>query len=152
MGRSNYLSVGGGFGPVVAEDTLHAEYRDFCGIYFGNSKTRTSDVTSGDGTSNTAAFGEFLGGLRKDGARAAELSWMGSGMLVGKYGLKPIYGPDGNDYYFLQFQSVHAGGAVLHFAFADGSVRGVRQDISTATWLALTGMRDGRVLNIAELE
>jgi prepilin-type processing-associated H-X9-DG protein len=150
LGRANYLGVGGGFGPVEAGDVLHTEFYGYDGIYYANSKTTISSIT--DGTSSTLAFGEFLGGLYRDGSRYGELSWLGAGSLVGKYGLTPIYGPNQNDYHYLQFQSNHSGGAVLNFAFADGSVRGVRHTCSWAAWKAALGKADGQVLDPANLE
>src|SRR5262249_58985366 len=96
-----------------------------------------------DGTSNTLAFGEFLGGLLKDGTRVGELSWMGSGCLPTKFGLAPIYGPQGDDYNFKMFQSGHTG--IVNFAFADGSVRGISQASDYDAFLAASGMADGRV-------
>jgi prepilin-type processing-associated H-X9-DG protein len=150
LGRSNYLGVAGGFGPVVADDTLHAQFFGYCGIYYANSQTKILDVT--DGSSNTFAFGEALAGLYRDGTRYGELSWMGSGALVTKYGLTPRYGPNGNDYYQLQFQSTHAGGALINFAFADGSVRGIQQTGDWSAWLAASGKADGQIYNSSDLE
>jgi prepilin-type processing-associated H-X9-DG protein len=146
VGRSNYLCVGGGFGNVDPQDVNHAQFLPYTGIYYANSQTKITDIT--DGTSTTLAFGEFLGGVsRNGGARFGELSWMGSGWLPTKYGLAPIYGPQGNDYYFLQFQGPHAGGAIVNFAFADGSVHPISQTVNFNVFIAASGKRDGVASN-----
>jgi prepilin-type N-terminal cleavage/methylation domain-containing protein/prepilin-type processing-associated H-X9-DG protein len=150
--RANYLGVAGGFGAVAAGDAVNAEFFGYGGMYYDNSKTRTLDVTQADGASNTLAFGEYLGGLYRNGTRYGELSWMGAGALVGKYGLLPIYQDNDNDYHYLQFQSGHAGGTILNFAFADGSVRAIKQTVDRLTWLAALGWNDGKVYDPARLE
>jgi prepilin-type N-terminal cleavage/methylation domain-containing protein len=63
MGRSNYLGVSGGRGAVWPDDPIpaHQPWKPFTGIYTANTGTRIADIT--DGTSNTLAFGEYLGGL-----------------------------------------------------------------------------------------
>ncbi len=150
LGRSNYLCVEGGFGKVDPQDVNHAQFLPYTGIYYSNSQTKMTDIT--DGTSTTLAFGEFLGGVsRTGGARFGELSWMGSGCLPTKYGLAPIYGPQGNDYYFLQFQGPHGGGALVNFAFADGSVHAVSQSVDPNVLLAASGMADGVVYDPSDL-
>ena len=75
----------------------------------------------------------------------------GSGCLPTKYGLAPIYGPQGNDYYFLQFQGPHAGGAIVNFAFADGSVHGVSRSVDPGVFLSASGMADGQVYSASDL-
>ncbi len=150
LGRSNYLCVEGGFGKVDPADTAHAQFLPYTGIYYANSQTKISDIT--DGTSSTLAFGEYLGGVsRTGGPRYGELSWMGAGCLPTKYGLAPIYGPQGNDYYFLQFQGPHAGGAIVNFAFADGSVHGVSRSVDFGVFLSASGMADGQVYSASDL-
>jgi prepilin-type N-terminal cleavage/methylation domain-containing protein/prepilin-type processing-associated H-X9-DG protein len=150
LGRSNYLGVGGAFGVVPPLDPTpaHAAWVPFTGIYYGSSRTRTTDVT--DGTSNTLAFGEYLGGLFNDGSRSTEPSWMGAGWLATKWGLQPIYGPQQNDYHFLQFQSKHPGGAV-NFAFADGSVRSISQNVAFKVYIYASGKSDGEVFDHSDL-
>jgi prepilin-type processing-associated H-X9-DG protein len=129
LGRSNYLAVGGAFGKVSPDDNYLDHYQrwgPYTGIFYDNSQTSVRDIT--DGMSNTLAFGEYLGGLHRDGTRKLEASWMGAGWLAAKWGLAPIYGPAGNDYDHHQFQSKHPGN-VVHFAFADGSVRGISPSV-----------------------
>jgi prepilin-type N-terminal cleavage/methylation domain-containing protein/prepilin-type processing-associated H-X9-DG protein len=147
LGRSNYLGVMGGFGKVFPDDTGHSQWAPFTGIYYDNSQTKITDIT--DGTSNTLAFGEYLGGLHNKGTRDLELAWMGAGCLPTKYGLGPIYGPQQNDYFPLQFQSMHSG--VVNFAFADGSVRGISRTADFHAFIYASGMADGQVFNPDDL-
>jgi type II secretory pathway pseudopilin PulG len=72
LGRSNYLGVGGAFGEVQPGDPIHQAWAEYTGIYYANSRTRMLDII--DGTSTTLAFGEYLGGLHRDGTRAYELA------------------------------------------------------------------------------
>jgi prepilin-type N-terminal cleavage/methylation domain-containing protein/prepilin-type processing-associated H-X9-DG protein len=147
LGRSNYVGVMGGYGKVEPDDTSHSQWAPFTGIYYANSTTKLTEIA--DGTSNTLAFGEYLGGLHKDGTRDYELSWMGAGCLPTKYGLAPNYGPASNDYYKLQFQSKHDG--VVNFAFADGSVRGISQSVNFTAFVYASGMQDGQVVDPSAL-
>src|SRR5262249_22970777 len=137
LGRSNYVGVMGGYGKVFPDDPVHSQWAPFTGIYYANSATRITDIL--DGTSNTLALGEYLGGLHSDGARDAELSWMGAGCLITKNGLAPNYGPQGNDFYSFQFQSKHDG--VVNFAFADGSVRGISRTADFNAFVYASGMQ-----------
>jgi prepilin-type N-terminal cleavage/methylation domain-containing protein/prepilin-type processing-associated H-X9-DG protein len=147
LGRSNYVGVMGAYGQVFSDDTGNAQWEPFRGIYYANSKTRIADIK--DGMSNTLAFGEYLGALFNDGTRDGEASWMGAGCLPTKWGLAPIYGPLRNDYYKFQFQSKHSG--VVNFAFADGSVRGIRQTGDFWAFIYASGMADGQVFNPDDL-
>jgi prepilin-type N-terminal cleavage/methylation domain-containing protein/prepilin-type processing-associated H-X9-DG protein len=141
LGRTNYLGVMGAYGRVLPgdPDPTHDQWRPYTGIYFANSRTQIADIM--DGTSNTLAFGEWLGGLHNDGTRAREASWMGGGCMITKYGLAPIYGPKGNDYSPWQFQSRHTG--IVNFAFADGHVVGISRTAYFWTYMAASGMADG---------
>jgi prepilin-type processing-associated H-X9-DG protein len=143
LGRSNYLGVGGPFGDVDPNDAFHGKWYLFKGIYYANSRTRVTDIC--DGTSNTLAYGEYLGGLSVKGTRPLELSWMGSGWMPTKWGLAPVYGPQGNDYNIWMFQSGHAG--VVNFSFADGSVRGISRAADFNSFQDASGMADGTVFD-----
>jgi prepilin-type processing-associated H-X9-DG protein len=144
LGRSNYLGVAGAFGEVQSDDTVHGPLAPFKGIYYANSRTKVADIT--DGTSNTLAFGEYLGWRHANGQRTAVLAWMGAGSLPTKYGLTPNHGPQGNDYDLHQFQSTHSR-RIVNFAFADGSVRGISRTVDLNVFLAASGMADGTPLS-----
>jgi prepilin-type N-terminal cleavage/methylation domain-containing protein/prepilin-type processing-associated H-X9-DG protein len=142
LGRTNYVGVMGAQGKVPPGDQGHSQWAPFTGIYYANSSTRVANIT--DGTSNTLAFGEALGGMHTNGKnRDMELSWMGAGCLATKYGLVPQYGPQGNDYISLQFQSMHGG--VVNFAFADGHVAAITQTVNFDVFIYASGMRDEQV-------
>src|SRR5262249_29998718 len=112
-----------------------------------NSKTRSVHIK--DGTSNTLAFGETLGGLHRNGTRFAEWSWMGSGWLPTKYGLAPIFGSRGDDYMEEQFQSAHRG--IVNFAWADGHVSAISQGADFNAFIYASGKADGQVFNHDDL-
>jgi prepilin-type N-terminal cleavage/methylation domain-containing protein/prepilin-type processing-associated H-X9-DG protein len=160
FGRCNYLGVGGAFGKVSPYDNSNNHYLSwglYYGIYYDNSTTTFSNIT--DGTSNTLAFGEWLGGFHTTGpnefgdpppTRDGEPSWMGGGWMATKWGLQPIYGAKNNDYIVSQFQSKHPGN-VVNFAFADGSVRGINPNISFTVYIYASGMTDGQVIDASAL-
>jgi prepilin-type processing-associated H-X9-DG protein len=159
LGRTNYLGVGGAFGKVPngAPSELQ-QYAPYTGIYYASSQTRVTDIT--DGTSNTLAFGECLGGLHVAGpnvwgdpppSRDLEESWMGAGWGSTKWGLAPLYGPKLNDFFYHQFQSRHPGG-VVNFAFADGSVHGISTSVDFTVFVYASGMADGQVYNASDLD
>ena len=95
-----------------------------------------------DGTSNTLAFGEYLGLRHTDGRRECELSWMGAGSLPTWCGLAPTYGPNGNDYSMQQFQSPHRG--IVNFAWADGHVTAISQTADFNAFIYASGIADGQ--------
>jgi prepilin-type N-terminal cleavage/methylation domain-containing protein/prepilin-type processing-associated H-X9-DG protein len=156
MGRTNYLGCGGGYGKIDPSDPLNTkapnDWRPFTGIYYMNSRTKIADIT--DGTSNTVAFGEYVG-VHNDGTRNFVVSWMGAGWLSSRWGLAPVYSNNsrdmgtGNDYSWRQWSSRHSG--ILNFAFADGSVRTISKNADYNAWIYVTGMQDGRVFDFGAL-
>jgi prepilin-type N-terminal cleavage/methylation domain-containing protein/prepilin-type processing-associated H-X9-DG protein len=148
LGRSNYLGCGGAYGKVDPSDSLNAQWTPFTGIYYTSSKTRLADIT--DGTTSTIAFGETLTGVHIDASlgRDFEVAWMGAGWLVGKYGLAPIYGANGNDYTWRQWSSKHPG--VVNFALADGSVQSLSKGMSFNLFIYMTGKADGQIVDLSQ--
>jgi prepilin-type N-terminal cleavage/methylation domain-containing protein len=141
-GRSNYIGCAGAYGPATSFTTL-SPYK---GIYYINSKTKVTDI--GDGTSNTIAFGETLGGI-ETGQRDYSLTWAGAGSMPLYWGL-----PTPAQWY--TFGSKHTG--IIQFGFADGSVRNIKKGIATtpyaSDWVALMsagGISDGTVTNFSLL-
>jgi prepilin-type N-terminal cleavage/methylation domain-containing protein/prepilin-type processing-associated H-X9-DG protein len=159
MGRTNYLACGGGYGKVDPGDTPNLTWAPFTGIYYSSSRTKYGDIT--DGTSNTIAFGEYVGTHNGTypsipaNSREFVITWMGAGWISSRFGLAPVWdstaaaGTPGTDYTWRMFSSNHTG--VVNCAFADGSVHGISKTADFNSWIYATGMQDGRVLNLSNL-
>jgi prepilin-type N-terminal cleavage/methylation domain-containing protein/prepilin-type processing-associated H-X9-DG protein len=147
FGRGNYIGCAGAKGDDPDNTSDFAQWGKYKGIYFRNSTTKIGDIT--DGTSNTIAFGETLSGTSQ-GVRDFCLLWFGAGSLGTKWGLAPVYGPNGNDTDWFQFSSRHAGG-IVQFAFADGSVRPITIAGSFWMYIYASGMQDGTVVDFTQL-
>jgi prepilin-type N-terminal cleavage/methylation domain-containing protein/prepilin-type processing-associated H-X9-DG protein len=151
LGRSDYIGVSGGYTKVDPTDTPTLGWAKYVGIYYPGSHTKIADIK--DGTSNTFAFGEYLGGLKIDGTRYGEMTWMGAGCWGAAWGLAPVYGGNtgpNNDYGWWQFQSQHPG--LVNFAFADGSVRPVFKTADRRVFYRTAGMKDGWIVDPTLLE
>jgi len=153
LGRTNYVGVGGAWGNVTTAWTdgngISGTYSAYAGIYTMNSRNKIASIV--DGTSNTLAFGETLSGVHVDGQRQFEIAWMGAGWWYTGYGLAPIYAneygnPPNNDFTFRQFTSKHTG--IVNFAFADGSVHSISRSADFNTFIAMSGMSDGQVVDL----
>jgi prepilin-type N-terminal cleavage/methylation domain-containing protein len=139
LGQANYLGVSGRVS--IAPDThvySDGTKKATIGPYYQNSRTKIADIT--DGTSNTLAFGESLGGRQTGGPRDFRLSWMGAGCLPAYGGLPAAStGP-------WWFSSNHPG--IVQFEMCDGSVRGIKKGIdapTTTNWPAdEPGIRERR--------
>ncbi len=136
-GGTNYVPCAGGLGSYTG--LANASYLLYPGIYYPNSKVSLTSIS--DGTSNTLAFGEALGGYNTSGQRNFHIAWMGASGMPVAWGLPSS--PQASRWYM--YSSNHAGGLV-QFAFGDGSVKGVRPSISAATYRALGGRADGYVI------
>jgi prepilin-type processing-associated H-X9-DG protein len=143
VGLTSYVGVAGNMGH-----TNDAVYDRYEGVFNASSKVSLGDVTSADGTSNTAMFGESLGGHSKASPREGAYSWIGVGAVVTNLGM-----PSAGQWY--GFSSRHNG--ITHFAFCDGSVRRLKFPIETPTtsptpaeykvFIYMTGYHDGQALD-----
>jgi prepilin-type N-terminal cleavage/methylation domain-containing protein len=136
LGRSNYIASGGTYGDSSTTNR---------GAFYGDSAETIAGIA--DGSSNTAFFGETLGGA-SSGTRDYVLSWAGATYMGAYYNL-----PSPATWY--TFGSKHA---VVQFGFGDGSVRGIRPSGATnagsAQWNAFQYMcaaNDGQVIDWSQL-
>ena len=140
-GKTNYVSNAGALGG-----TTDPFWSKFKGPYFVNSKTTIVGIS--DGTSNTVAFGETLGG-NETGTRDFVGSWMGSGAL-------PTAWTTISPAQWYSFGSKHTG--IVQFGWCDGSVRSVRKigpltDFYSDRWYQFvysTGAIDGNVVDFSQ--
>jgi prepilin-type N-terminal cleavage/methylation domain-containing protein/prepilin-type processing-associated H-X9-DG protein len=153
LGRSNYAGVAGYAGNVTG-------YTRYVGVFTNRSTLTMSQLASGDGTSNTLLFGEYLGDADA-GVRQFAAAWMGAGGIATAWGLptgpspQPLFGTnvnvtnDGLD----TFSSKHAN--VVQFCFADGSVRGLRKGPVSGraytNYVYASGWHDGQVVDFASI-
>jgi prepilin-type N-terminal cleavage/methylation domain-containing protein/prepilin-type processing-associated H-X9-DG protein len=102
------------------------------GIFFGNSKVGVKNIT--DGSSNTFLLGERDGYCWSGtwiGIRNADGNNMVSSYFVlGRVSVVLNHPDDSNNACTEGFSSKHVGGA--HFAFCDGSVQFIRDDINSS--------------------
>jgi prepilin-type N-terminal cleavage/methylation domain-containing protein len=127
-GLTSYLGVGGWFGNVPIPTLARYE-----GVFCNRTRHRFSDLT--DGASNVLFFGESTAGRRPN--QLYGFSWIGCGMLATFRGL------DAKDDF--AFGSDHP--ALVHFSFADASVRRLSATIDKPSLYALGGKHDGDSLN-----
>jgi prepilin-type N-terminal cleavage/methylation domain-containing protein/prepilin-type processing-associated H-X9-DG protein len=137
MGASNYIGNGGWGGIDIPQ---------LQGPYTQNSKTTLQSIS--DGTSNTIGFGETLAGTSV--ARNYRLTWFGAGSMPTAWGLPTSATSD-----WVNFSSNHAGG-IVQFVYCDGSVRGIRNGLTSGAgynmFIYASGMRDGQVVDFSQLE
>ena len=126
FGRTNYASNAGYLGNLPGWP--------YPGPYGYNTQTKLVAIT--DGTSNTLAFGDALGGSAT-GTRDFVANWASFNLPTG-FGLS-------TQPQWYQYGSKHTGG-IINFALCDGSVRSVSVSISFNTFAIASGMNDGAVL------
>jgi len=144
LGRTNYVGSAGALGQ-----TSIAFYDSYRGPLYNRSDIALAKVP--DGSSNTLLFGEVLGGNSIN--RDFLYSWMGCGTLPTAWGL-PRSTPSSNCDGWFHFGSKHT--TLVHFAFADGSVRGLRNTgcpivFFNNNWFnfnRMAGMWDGEVFDV----
>ena len=125
FGKTNYASNAGYFGNMPGWNT-------YVGPFTVNSKTTLLGIT--DGTSNTLAFGEGLGGTKT--IRSYAPTWAGGFNLPTAWGLTET--PDWTTY-----GSKHTG--IVNFALCDGSVKSISIGANAAVFTFASGMSDGAV-------
>jgi type II secretory pathway pseudopilin PulG len=156
LGVTNYLGNAGMYSfRSLAGYPGNAQYSN--GPYYVDSRTRIQDIT--DGTSNTLAFGECLGGPSNQ-VPTYTLTWMGAGVMSSYWDCQ-------DPATFFTYGSCHPG--AVDIAMCDGSVRGIRKvqgsstdtdstapaAIGTPRWAAfqlLAGIADGEVIPWPELD
>jgi len=174
MGLCNYMAVGG------ASDSTYPNNLFYGLLYYRSPTTpamKPGDVPPAatgnpqntnpnslgrvpDGTSNTLLFGEMAGGYKDWGSSTtpprgwAAACWA-CGFNYTDVGISasPVGVTNGNDNYVFshdQFGSMHTN--IINFAYADGSVHGIRPDIDFNTLMALSGFRDGTIITATSTE
>lgn len=152
LGLSNYVGVAGGLGtiPTNAWDTWRGA--------FGN-RTKYGLRDMRDGTAETLMFGEHLGGMSWTRANVNASwtrthqfanSWIGSGSMATAWGLKGVPSETGWTYQaWHQFGSDHP--QKVLFAFGDGAVRSIDEDVASGVLVNISGMRDARLVDTGAL-
>ncbi len=128
FGRTNYMANAGYLANTPNNTT-------YIGPFAINTRTRLTDIT--DGTSNTLAFGETLGGSKT--VRSYCPTWSGGNLLATGWGLS-------DNPTWPMYSSQHTG--VVNFTLCDGSVRTIstRTDFNTYTYAG--GISDGAVVSL----
>lgn len=135
-GQSDYVGVSGAFGQIPSQ-------RDFLGMFVIRRNTKLKEVT--DGLSNTLMFGENEGGLAGQPLLGMDNPYVGI-IWIGAEGWPVMHGlSTGPDSGIEQFSSSHRG--IVHFAFGDGSVHALQENIDDDTLRAMAGMREGGMIS-----
>jgi prepilin-type N-terminal cleavage/methylation domain-containing protein/prepilin-type processing-associated H-X9-DG protein len=151
FGKTNYVGVMGACGQYATttspNDGPGADLSFYQGIFTNRSQVSLAELTAADGSSNTLAFVEALGGAANN--RDFYFAWMGVGAIMTKFGLqKGGSSPDGS----WSMPSSRHTGDIINCAFGDGSVRALRaastaqRNPAVTDWWVLQelgGYRDG---------
>jgi len=145
---SNTINIPGAPGGTIPNFTVNYPnglafpMYQYNGPFGLNSQTRITDIQ--DGTSNTVAFGEIVGGqVFPDGSTDFKLAWAGCGAINSISGNR-VRAASG------RYCSLHT--AINNFVFCDGSVRPLTKillipvDPPPQSWYAfqaVCGMQDG---------
>jgi prepilin-type N-terminal cleavage/methylation domain-containing protein len=146
LGATDYIANAGALGNVSASGDSF--YGQWCGPFYMGSAVSLVNIT--DGTSNTLAYGEALGGTNQ-GTRDFNLAGMGAGALPTAWDLI-------NPCQWYSYGSNHTG--VTQFAFCDGSVHALIKIGPNTPWfstqwyafMAASGAQDGYVVDFTQLD
>jgi prepilin-type N-terminal cleavage/methylation domain-containing protein/prepilin-type processing-associated H-X9-DG protein len=120
LGATNYVGVVGARGEgYLAGGSTDPRWARWAGIFGDRTRLRLGNIP--DGTSNTLLIGEGIGNVTASGQRTLVWTWMGFGGTGTWQGLG---GPQSAGWG--QFSSRHTG--VVQFAYADGSVHGLKRE------------------------
>jgi prepilin-type N-terminal cleavage/methylation domain-containing protein/prepilin-type processing-associated H-X9-DG protein len=115
LGRTNYGPVAGtGGGP-------NPSWNLYNGVFTNRRQVSLGQITSSDGTANTLMFGE-LRFTPSRGPRLGSAAWIGAGPTGTGCGMAD---DSADSFNVLLWNSRHTG--LVHFAFCDGSVHGLRR-------------------------
>lgn len=144
LGRSNYVGMAGYYAKSIYPQ--NEGYLTYCATPSAGKK-----VMVPDGSSNTVIFGEYAGGFvgwgGSGGIQSGTTGWSWSGgCAVSGFG-SPYAGSASSSTTsnYSVFNSQHT--AIVNFAFGDGSVRPLRSGMDFSTWVYMTGINDGIVVN-----
>jgi prepilin-type processing-associated H-X9-DG protein len=143
-------SYGGCSGSSATTDDATQSLQN--GVFYMNSRVSTLLIT--DGLSQTLLLGERSRlNLPMTSSSLALGGWAWANVLSQEDNTmnasEPIEGVLVHD--LNQFGSQHSGGAVANFAFADGSVRSLSQEISMVIFQRLATRNDGKVVDETEI-
>jgi prepilin-type processing-associated H-X9-DG protein len=125
FGPTNYVAISGGGGNGIIRPGGDPFYAQFIGMFTNRSKLTLGQITVVDGTANTLAFGESLGGRGQGGTRDFFLPWVGHCTMMTGSGL--ARGNVDHSYHGAQWYNLssrHASG--VQFVFGDGHVATLR--------------------------
>lgn len=138
VGRTSYMGMAGYYSK--------SSYPQYQGYLTHKSKNKI-DVS--DGSSNTIMFGEQVGQIINWGGQGGIPNGISGpsivqGFMYSGWG-SPVNVTTGVEPQRLYFSSRHTG--VVNFCMGDGSVRGLRTGLDFSTWVYMTGIQDGVVVN-----
>ncbi len=128
---TNYASNAGYLGNMPGWNT-------YVGPFAVNTKTTILGIT--DGTSNTLAFGEALGGPKALASRNYLPTWAGGFNLPTAWGLTDS--PS-----WVNYGSMHTG--IVNFVLCDGSVKALSTSGDHSIFVYASGMTDGAVFSFS---
>jgi prepilin-type N-terminal cleavage/methylation domain-containing protein/prepilin-type processing-associated H-X9-DG protein len=153
VGKTNYLPMGGYFFPPAAGAPTTPVTQTYAGMFIWQKPRRMLQIA--DGTSNTIAFIESAGGPVAPGNTTgwAQMSWV-SAITYANYWTCPNtsngncdFSSTGRGVLGSVPSSLHTQGRI-NTLFGDGSVRNIAPNIDLVTYIYLTGIADGQVVNL----